>query len=60
MKTINLFFQTVIALFRYVHDVQNGRTDVCQCGYGLHLDRISFFQRLVQDTRRVDYLKYKF
>lgn len=52
-----LLLQAIVALLRYVHNEQDSRSNMSQSGNGLHFDRIPFFQRLIQNTRRIDHLK---
>lgn len=53
----NLLRKCVPALLGQVGEVQHGRLEMREGGDGLHLDRVSLLETVVQNTGRVDHLK---
>ena len=51
-----LGFYRVPALFTEIHKVQNTTFQMSQGGDALHLNRVHVFERVIQDTRSIDYL----
>lgn len=49
-----LLVQAMIALLGEIHDKKDGSSKVGQRGHGLHFDRVSLFQGVVQNTGCVD------
>ena len=52
----HLFLDWIAALFRHVHDVEDGGAQVSHGRDGLHFDCVSFLERMIENTRRVHHL----
>mmetsp|Transcript_65566 Transcript_65566/g.75425 ORF Transcript_65566/g.75425 Transcript_65566/m.75425 type:complete len:258 (+) Transcript_65566:1410-2183(+) len=56
LKQLNLSLQGITTGLRQINKVKHTCIQMCQCGDGLHFNRISMLQRMIQDTRGIDHL----
>ena len=51
-----LCLNRITALLAQIHEVQNATLQMCKRSDTLHLNRVHIFERVVQNTRRINHL----